>query len=73
MKTANTSPGSLARALLLVSLFFAACKKDDDVPPPPQPSVEELYAHSITDAMVADSSERIDTLWKITPDNTSLQ
>lgn len=74
MKTANTSPGAWARALFFVSLLFAACKKDDDVPPPPpQYTMEELYAHSITDAMVADSSERIDTLWSITPNNSSLQ
>jgi hypothetical protein len=74
MKTANAYPGFLVRTVLFVSLLFAACKKDDDdVQPPPQYSMEELYAHSITDAMIADSSERVDTLWAITPDNPSLQ
>jgi hypothetical protein len=73
MKTKYTYAGRLARTIILASVLFTACKKDDDVKPPPQYSMEELYAHSITDAMVADSSERIDTLWPIRPDNPSLQ
>lgn len=73
MKTRYAYAGTLARTILIASLLFSACKKDDDVKPPPQYSLDELYAHSITDAMVADSSERIDTLWPITAENTNLQ
>jgi len=73
MKTRYTTAGSIARMILIASLVFSACKKDNDVKPPPQYSLDELYAHSITDAMVADSSERIDTLWAISPENNNLQ
>lgn len=54
------------------ALFSVGCKKDD-APPQPQPTMEMLYDQSITDAMVADSSEVIDTLWPVKPDNQQLQ
>lgn len=73
MKTDYAYRWPLARIILFASLLFAACKKDDDVKPTPQPSMDELYAHSVTDAMIADSSERIDSLWAITAENNGLQ
>lgn len=73
MKTKYAYAGTVARTILIASLLFSACKKDDDVKPPPQYTMEELYAHSIKDAMVDDGKESIDTLWAITPENTGLQ
>lgn len=66
--------------LLLCTLFmlamFVGCKKDNDSPSKPKPpvlSMNELYKSAIVDAMVADSSEIVDTLWAISPENTALQ
>jgi len=73
MKTCVPLSGSLIRTTLFISLAFMACKKDEDDVPPPQYTMAQLYEQSVTDAMVADSSEVIDTLWAITPDNPNLQ
>ncbi|GAA0530456.1 hypothetical protein [Chitinophaga japonensis] len=74
MKTWNTYPGSWIRIAFCISLAFIGCKKDDDIAPPqPEYTLAELYAHSVTDAMIADSAEVIDTLWAITPANSGLQ
>ena len=73
MKVTIMRSGVMIRTIFLVSLAFTACKKDDDVQPPPQYNMAELYAHSIQDAMVADNSEIVDTLWAISHDNPNLQ
>lgn len=66
--------------LLLCTLFMlgilVSCKKDNVTllkPEPPVLSMNQLYQNAILDAMVADSSEIIDTLWALTPKNTSLK
>lgn len=56
-------------AMLLIIL--AACKKDNETAP--TLTMDQLYANSIADAMIADSSEIIDTLQPITPSNSLLQ
>ncbi len=73
MKITFINAGAMIRTVFLVSLAFTACKKDDDPQPPPQYNMDELYAHSVTDAMVADDAEKIDTLWAISHDNPNLQ
>ncbi|MBV7530727.1 hypothetical protein [Chitinophaga sp. sic0106] len=65
----NLLPGIVC---LLLLCGAAACSKNDD-PVTPAPDLNSLYANSIKDAMTADSSEIIDTLWSITPTNTRLQ
>ncbi|WP_257670127.1 hypothetical protein [Parapedobacter tibetensis] len=61
--------GLLAFAVINLS----GCSKDDSPAPEPPPlSLDELYQHALTDAMVADDTEVIDTLWAITPTNQSL-
>ncbi|NIG56620.1 hypothetical protein [Chitinophaga sp. Cy-1792] len=63
--------------LLGIVLWFlfvlSACSKDNNDTPAPAPDLNSLYAASIKDAMTADSSEIIDTLWPITASNTRLQ
>ncbi len=61
----------LLSSILAAFMFFTACKKDET--PQPQPTLDQLYSRAITDAMVADSTRIIDTLWAITSDNKSLQ
>ncbi|SFD26570.1 hypothetical protein SAMN05518672_1011352 [Chitinophaga sp. CF118] len=57
--------------LFLFILTTVGCIKDEE--PIPDYSVDQLYANSIADAMVADSSEIIDTLLPIIPTNSALQ
>src|SRR3954464_2568055 len=59
------------KIFLLFLLVIAGCKKDDN--PPPVYTMDQLYASSITDAMVADSSEIVDSLLPITASNSALQ
>lgn len=66
--------------LLLCALgmfgLLVGCKKDNVVPSEPESpslSMDDLYKNAILDAMVADSAEVIDSLWALTPENTSLQ
>jgi hypothetical protein len=61
----------LLTAILAAFVFFTACKKDET--PQPAYTNDQLYAMAVNDAMVADSSEVIDTLWAISPDNKNLQ
>ena len=73
-KTINYSPLLLCTLLMLGMLV--GCKKDNVSPPelkPPVTSMNDLYKSAILDAMVADDAEIIDTLWALTPENTSLQ
>jgi hypothetical protein len=58
--------------LVLVTLTISACSKDDDVSTP-QLTMDQLYASAIKDAMVADSSEIVDTLQPIVSTNNILQ
>jgi len=58
--------------LCVISFSLASCSKDDDVTPPTL-TLDQLYANSIADAMVAESSEEVDTLWPIDASNTKLQ
>jgi hypothetical protein len=58
-------------AVFLICINVVSCSKDEA--PTPTYTVEQLYASSITDAMIADSSEVIDSLWPITAANTRLQ
>ena len=69
----HTSPyfRLLAGALCFASLTFTACKKDNATAP--ALSLDQLYAHSLTDAMTADSSEIVDTLLPILSSNPALQ
>lgn len=67
---------TLIRYTLLMLIFIAGCKKDDPVTPSPEEpalTMEQLYQNAILDAMVADSSEVVDTLWQISKENTALQ
>lgn len=63
---------SLLTLFAIVSLIaLEGCKKDTD-----QPAVtdlDQLYANAITDAMVTEDIERIDTLWPISNTNARLQ
>lgn len=58
-------------ALSMICVSAVSCSKEDD--PAPTYTVEQLYANSIADAMIADSSEVVDSLWPITAGNTRLQ
>lgn len=72
-KTNNNSPILLC-LLTLIAVF--GCKKDEPITPSseePALSMGQLYQHAILDAMVADSSEVIDTLWQISKENKALQ
>ena len=55
----------------ILGLSIAACKKDN--PATPAYTMDQLYANSIKDAMIADSSEIVDTLQPITAGNSLLQ
>lgn len=70
----NTLRSNLLRGIVCLFLLggAAACSKNDD-PVTPAQDLNALYANSIKDAMTADSTEIIDTLWAITPTNTRLQ
>lgn len=57
--------------LLLFVITIVSCKKDDT--PAPTYTLDQLYANSITDAMVSDSSEMVDSLLPITAANSALQ
>lgn len=75
MQTSTINYFPLLSMSLLLCLFVG-CKKDNVIPSEPEPpvlSMNELYQSAILDAMVADSAEIIDTLWALTPENTSLQ
>jgi hypothetical protein len=63
MKTTTT--------LLVLLFLIAGCKKDETTAP--TYTLDQLYANSIKDAMVADSSEIVDSLLPITAANTALQ
>jgi len=73
MKLTNSYYGISYCLFVVAAIFFSACSKDDTptVEPPPLP-LDALYQTAITDAMVAEDSEIIDTLWAITPENQSL-
>ncbi|MBC9794537.1 hypothetical protein [Sinomicrobium weinanense] len=60
-------------AVILTTIVFISCSSDDDTVPEPEYTPDELYHLSVTDAMVADTSEIIDTLWAISPENPGLQ
>jgi len=59
--------------ILFIMSVAASCKKDKEVIPETPPSMVQLYQNAILDAMVADSSEVVDTLWAISSNNSSLQ
>lgn len=67
---ANPTPLRLF-AVLLTAILFIACSNDDDTIPELSP--DELYYLSVSDAMVTEASEIIDSLWAITPENSGLQ
>ncbi|HJT72536.1 MAG TPA: hypothetical protein VJ720_00935 [Chitinophaga sp.] len=72
----NRSKPSKHVLIWIVSLFciatISSCSKDDDVVTP-EVNVDQLYAQSIMDAIWADSSEVIDTLWPIVNTNAKLK
>jgi len=70
----NTTSCSILSFLILCAISFTvtSCSKDDDVTPPAL-TLDQLYANSIADAMVAESSEEIDTLWPIDAGNSNLR
>ncbi|MBW8685242.1 hypothetical protein [Chitinophaga rhizophila] len=71
MKHTTASNRFLLFSMLLTCIGFVSCSKDDE--PAPAYTMEQLYANSIADAMIADSSEVVDSLWPITAENTRLQ
>ncbi|MBB6498745.1 hypothetical protein [Pedobacter cryoconitis] len=76
MQKTTINYSHLLLCALLTLGVFVGCKKDNVAPSKPEPpvlSMNQLYQNAILDAMVADSSERIDTLWALTPGNTSLK
>ncbi|TWF38805.1 hypothetical protein FHW36_10626 [Chitinophaga polysaccharea] len=73
MKHYHLNGQALLALFLMAALVFTGCKKNDDPIPPPTPSLAQLYAQAVQDAMVADSSEITDQLWPITPTNPDLQ
>jgi hypothetical protein len=75
MQTLKINYFPLLLCTLLMFGVLVGCKKDNVVPEPEPPSLSmsDLYSSAILDAMVADSTEVIDSLWAITPENTSLQ
>ncbi len=70
--TFRTTP-SWPFAALLITMLCAACSSDDDTVPEPELTFEELYYLSISDAMVTEENEIIDSLWAISPANERLQ
>ncbi|WP_157305879.1 hypothetical protein [Chitinophaga tropicalis] len=72
----NRSKPSKHVLIWIVSLFciatISSCSKDDDVVTP-EVNADQLYAQSIMDAIWADSSEVIDTLWPIANTNAKLK
>jgi len=67
----TTSRHQLFLLMLLTCLGFVACSKDEE--PAPALTNDQLYANSILDAMHAEASEAVDSLWPITAGNTKLQ
>jgi hypothetical protein len=61
----------LSFLLLLTAVCTASCSKEDE--PVPTYNLAALYANSVADAMIADSSEVIDSLWPIAATNSHLQ
>lgn len=57
--------------LFCAGFFIAACKKDNTNAP--ALTLDQRYAHAISDAMISDSSEIVDTLSPIIASNTALQ
>lgn len=59
----------------LSAIIFSGCSKNDDpvIQDPPTYTTDQLYAHAVTDAMVADSNEISSNLLPITADNPELQ
>jgi len=62
----------LSVAIISVCLFFAGCKSDSTVENQISKSLKEMYQDAIKDAMVADSSEIVTTLTRITNENSTL-
>ena len=67
----TTSRNQLFFFILLICLGAVACSKDEETAP--ASTNEQLYANSILDAMHAEQSEVVDSLWPITAANTKLQ
>jgi hypothetical protein len=60
------------RSVILLFLVLAlACKRDE--PENKNPTLDERYAAAITDAISADSTEIIDTLWAISKTNSGVE
>lgn len=57
---------------VLVLLLFTGCEKENVVSPPAEKSLSDQYKAAIIDAMIADSSEIINTLTPIIPSNSKL-
>lgn len=68
----NTRWRSFLPVALLIVGIFTGCQDDDRVPEP-EYTLDQLYLRAIDDAMIAESTEIIDTLWSISPDNSGLQ
>ncbi|WP_315820958.1 hypothetical protein [Paraflavitalea speifideaquila] len=49
---------------ILSLIALEGCRKDKDILPP-VPDLNQLYANAITDAMITENIESIDTLWPI--------
>ena len=73
MKQKKTYSSHIFQLIVAGVFILSGCAKDSTpAPEPPVLSFDELYQHAITDAMVAENSEIIDTLWAITTENQSL-
>ncbi|NML24003.1 hypothetical protein HHL16_24190 [Pseudoflavitalea sp. G-6-1-2] len=68
-----TSQCFVALFAIVSLLTLEGCKKDMDNPEPPAPDLNQLYANAIADGMIAENSERIDTLWPISNTNSRLE
>jgi hypothetical protein len=58
--------------VILILLLFAGCEKENVVSPSAEKSLAELYKAAIIDAMVADSSEIVNTLTPVITANSKL-
>lgn len=67
----STSQCLIALFAIGAFLVLEGCKKDNDMPA--VTDLDQLYANSIADAMIAEESERIDTLWPLSKANDRLQ